>query len=104
MTAADFLSQARQIQAAAPPRPRTTPFPEETSILGVIYGVLLCADMNAATPLGAWGRSCPTVYEDLLLVQWKLGLLLIGVCVIGLLAIGCMAVYASASRTQIYLT
>ena len=37
--------------------PRTTPFPEEESILGVIYGVLLWADMNAATPLGAWGRS-----------------------------------------------
>ena len=27
------------------------------SILGVIYRVLLWADMNAATPLGAWGRS-----------------------------------------------
>ena len=40
-----------------PLRPRTTPFPEEKSTLGVIYGVLLWADMNAATPLGAWGRS-----------------------------------------------
>ena len=39
-----------------PLRPRTTPSPEERSILGVIYGVLLWADMNAATPLGAWGR------------------------------------------------
>ena len=29
-------------------RPRTTPFPEGKSILGVIYGVLLWADMNAA--------------------------------------------------------
>ena len=38
-------------------RHRTTPFPEVKSILGVIYGVLLWADMNAATPLGAWGRS-----------------------------------------------
>jgi hypothetical protein len=35
------------------PCPRTTPFPEEKSILGVTYGVLLWADMNAATPLGA---------------------------------------------------
>ena len=35
--------------------PRTTPFPEEKSIPGVIYGVLLWADMNAATPLGARG-------------------------------------------------
>ena len=26
-------------------------------MLGVIYGVLLWADMTAATPLGAWGRS-----------------------------------------------
>ena len=25
--------------------------------VGVIYGVLLWADMNAATQLGAWGRS-----------------------------------------------
>ena len=33
------------------------PFPEENSILGVIYGVLLLADMNAATPLGSRGRS-----------------------------------------------
>ena len=40
-----------------PLRPRTTPFLEEKSILGLIYGVLLWADMNAATPLGARGRS-----------------------------------------------
>ena len=32
-------------------RPRTTPFPEENYKLGVIYGVLLWADMNAAAPL-----------------------------------------------------
>ena len=38
-------------------RPRTTPSPEENSILGVMYGVLLWADMNTATPLGARGRS-----------------------------------------------
>ena len=37
--------------------PRTTPFPEGKYILGVIYGVLLWADMNTAIPLGAWGRS-----------------------------------------------
>ena len=35
--------------------PHTTPFPEEMAILGVISGVLLWADMNAATSLGAWG-------------------------------------------------
>ena len=40
-----------------PLRPHTTSFPEEKSIPGVIYGVLLFADMNAVTPLGAWGRS-----------------------------------------------
>ena len=34
----------------------TTPFPEEKSVLRVLYGVLLWAGMNAATPLGAWGR------------------------------------------------
>ena len=38
-------------------RPRTTPFPEGNSIRGVIYGVLLWAGMNAASPLGAWVRS-----------------------------------------------
>ena len=38
-------------------RPRTTPPPEENSILGVIYAVLLWADMNAATPPGSRGRS-----------------------------------------------
>ena len=39
-------------------RPHTTPFLQEKSfILGVIYGILLWADMNAATPLGARGRS-----------------------------------------------
>ena len=40
-----------------PPAPPYYPFPRGKSILGVIYGVLLWADMNAATPLGAWGRS-----------------------------------------------
>ena len=40
-----------------PPCPRTTPFPEDKTILGVLYGDLLWADMNAAIPLGAWGRS-----------------------------------------------
>ena len=39
-------------------RPRTTPFPEYKSILGVIYGVLLWADRNAATPLGGAGVLC----------------------------------------------
>ena len=43
--------------SCCPLRPRTTPFPEENSILGVIYGVLLWADMNAATPPGSRGRS-----------------------------------------------
>ena len=50
-------AKARQNQAAAPCAPVLPYFPEEKSILGVIYGVLLWADMNAATPLGAWGRS-----------------------------------------------
>ena len=48
------LWQARTFQLL-PPAPRTTPFPEEKTILGVIYGVLLWADMDAATPLGTWG-------------------------------------------------
>ena len=38
-----------------PLRPHTTPFQEEKIILGVIYGVSLWADMNAATPLGRGG-------------------------------------------------
>ena len=37
-----------------PPAP---PYYAERSLPGVIYGVLLWADMNTATPLGAWGRS-----------------------------------------------
>ena len=48
--------QARRIPAAAPCcplLPRTTPSPEGNSIPGVLYEVLLGADMNAATPLGA---------------------------------------------------
>ena len=44
--------------SCCPLRPRTAPFPEKKSILGVIYGVLLWADINAATPLGAWGALC----------------------------------------------
>ena len=40
-----------------PPAPPYYPFPRVKSILGVIYGVLLWADMNTATPLGARGRS-----------------------------------------------
>ena len=43
--------------SCCPLSPRTTPFPDEKAILGVIYGVLLGADMNGATPLGAWGCS-----------------------------------------------
>ena len=39
-----------------PPAPPYYPFPEEKFILGVVYGVLLWADMNAAILLGAWGR------------------------------------------------
>ena len=49
--------QLKANPSCCPLRPRTTPFPEEKSILGVTYGVLLWAVMNAATPLGAWGRS-----------------------------------------------
>ena len=43
--------------SCCPLRPRTTPFPEEKSILMVLYGVLPWAGMNAGTPLGAWERS-----------------------------------------------
>ena len=39
-----------------PPAPLYYPIPRGKSMLGVIYGVLLWAFMNA-TPLGAWGRS-----------------------------------------------
>ena len=56
-----------QLLAPAPPY---YPFPRGKPILGVIYGVLLWADMNAATPLGAWGSSamslaphCPNVHQ-----------------------------------------
>ena len=40
-----------------PPAPPYYPFPRGKSILGVLYGVLLWAAMNAETPLGARGRS-----------------------------------------------
>ena len=53
-----------------PPAPPYYPFPEETSILGVIYGVLLWADMNAATPLGAWGRSVISVVRAAAMLAW----------------------------------
>ena len=58
--------KANQIRDAAPLRPRVTrplvtPIPEGNSILGVIYGVLLWADMNAATPLMARWRSVITL-------------------------------------------
>ena len=50
--------------SCAPCAPRTTALPEGKPILGVIYGVLQWADMNAATPLcnvpctliSHWGR------------------------------------------------
>ena len=52
-----LLWQARRCHLC----PRTTSLPEGKSILGVIYGVLLWADMDAGTPLGAWGRSVMSV-------------------------------------------
>ena len=51
------IGDFKVIPSCCPLRPHATPFPEEKSILGVIYGVLLRADMNAATRLGAWGCS-----------------------------------------------
>ena len=57
--------------SCCPLRPRPTPFPEGKSILGVGYGVSLCTDTNAATPLGAWGRGgalyCPLQVDSALL-------------------------------------
>ena len=47
--------------------PRTTPFPEEKSMLGLIYGVLLWADMDAATPPGALGPSVISLDRSLYL-------------------------------------
>ena len=49
----------KEESSCCPPRPRATPFPEGKIkiILGVIYGVLMWADMNVATPPGARGRS-----------------------------------------------
>ena len=54
--AEDYCSKARQIPAAAPCAP-VPPFPpEENPILGVIYGVLLWADMNECRdPTGGVG-------------------------------------------------
>ena len=57
--------------SCCPLRPRTTPFPEEKSILGVIYGVLLWADMNAATPLGARGRSVMSLDCLVVAAAWQ---------------------------------
>ena len=50
-------SSARDAKASCcTPRPRTTPFLEEMSILWVIYGVLLWAGVIPATPPGSRGR------------------------------------------------
>ena len=46
-------SKARQFLVATPMRPHTTPFTSEKSIIGVLYGVLMWVDMNAAN--WAWG-------------------------------------------------
>ena len=54
-----------------PPAPPYYPFPEENSILGVIYGVLRWADMNAATPLGARGRSVISLAPKRALIKKK---------------------------------
>ena len=62
---------SRQIPAAASCTPYY-PFPRGKSILGVTYGFLLWADMNAATPLGAWGRSViavGTVVRDVIFID-----------------------------------
>ena len=50
-----------------PPAPPYYPFRRGKSILGVIYGVLLCDNMNAATPLGGAGALCkaPCTVRDL---------------------------------------
>ena len=40
-----------------PPAPLHYPFSREKSMLRATHDVSLWADMNAATPLGAWGRS-----------------------------------------------
>ena len=57
-TVCDLLALSpRQIPAAAPCAP-VLPLPRvKIHTRGVIYGVLLWADMNTATPLGARGRS-----------------------------------------------
>ena len=49
-------SRQRKLQLR-PPAPPYYRFPRGKSIIGVISGVLLWADMNTATPLGAWGHS-----------------------------------------------
>ena len=41
--------------SCCPLLPPYYPITRWNSIPGVIYGVLLWADINAATPLGAWG-------------------------------------------------
>ena len=46
-----------QLLSPAPPAPPYYPFPRGKIHTRVIYGVSLWADMNAATQLGAWGRS-----------------------------------------------
>ena len=48
---------AKATSSCCPHAPPYYPFPRGISILGVIYGVSLWADTNAATPLGAWGHS-----------------------------------------------
>ena len=61
------LAGLKENSCCCPLHPHTTPFQEEKYILGVIYGGLLWADMNAATPLGAWGRSVMSLVAGLLI-------------------------------------
>ena len=51
--AAGTCIQTKVHSSCCPLCPRTIPSPEERTLQGVMYGVLLWADMNAATPLGA---------------------------------------------------
>ena len=51
------VAQRKERSGESKPVPYLWP---ASPVLGVIYGVLLWADMNTATPLGAWWRSAHT--------------------------------------------
>ena len=71
----------RQIPAAAPCAPYY-PFPGGNIHTRVVYRVSLWADMNAATPLGSWGRGGALPFPLSATSDLHLFIYLLGCCTI----------------------